>query len=77
MDVVSSIMSAIQLAISAAPQVVKLYEQAKTFISALFSAGVITKADQDALHAHIDAIQKAVENGEVPPSWQIEKDPGT
>lgn len=75
MDVISSLMSAIQLAIAAAPKVVKLYEDAKTFISALFSAGVISKADQDAMHAHVDLIQAAVDAGTIPPSWTVETDP--
>jgi argininosuccinate lyase len=75
MDIVSSIVSAIQLAIAAAPKAVALYEDSKAYISALFKAGVISKADQDALHAHVDAIQAAVEAGEVPPSWSVEPDP--
>lgn len=75
MDVVTSIISAIQLAIAAAPKAIKLYEDSKAYISALFKAGVISKADQDALHAHVDAIQAAVDAGEVPPSWTVEKDP--
>jgi len=76
MDLVSTIMSGIQLALAAAPKAIKLYEDSKAYISALFSAGLIDKATQNDLHAHVDAVQKAVEAGEVPPAWQVEADPG-
>lgn len=68
-------MSAIQLALAAAPKAIKLYEDSKTYITSLFKAGVITKEVQDAAHAHVDAIQAAVDAGEVPPSWTVEPDP--
>lgn len=74
-ELVNKIIEGIQMAINAAPKAVQLYEAAKTYISALFKAGVIDKATQDDLHAHVDAIQAAVDAGEVPPAWQVEPDP--
>lgn len=75
MDLVTTLISAIQLAIAAAPKIVAVYEESKIYISALFKAGVIDKAMADALHAHVDAIQEAHEKGEEPPAWQVEPDP--
>lgn len=75
MDVVTSVISAIQLVIAAAPKVEALYVKAKDFISAMFGAGIITVEQQDALHKHVDALQAAALAGTPPPSWTVESDP--
>lgn len=73
--VLLSILAAFQGAISAAPQVLALVQQAKDFFAGLFSAKAITKAQQDALWAAIDAHAQMVKAGIVPPHWQVEPDP--
>ena len=75
MDLVTTIISAIQLAVAAAPEIANLYAKAKDFVTALFEAAVISKADQDAMHNHIDALQAAALAGTVPPAWSVEPDP--
>lgn len=69
------IVQGIQAAISAAPAAVEIVAKAKEFISALFSANAITKAQQDALHAHIDSLQALALAGVVPSHWQVQPDP--
>jgi hypothetical protein len=75
MDVVSSTISAIQLAISLAQEVAPIVKAGKDWIAALFEGGVIDKATQDAAHAHIDAWATAHEAGTEKPSWTVEPDP--
>lgn len=69
------ILALIQGVIAAAPKVIEIGGEIKDFISALASHGVITDAQQDALHAHVDAVCDARLRGEVPPSFQVEADP--
>jgi hypothetical protein len=69
------IIQGVQLAIAAAPQVEAIAKSAKDFFSSLFSAGLISKATQDALHAHVDACQAAALSGTVPPEFTVEADP--
>jgi hypothetical protein len=71
------ILQGIQAAISAAPGVIDIVNKGKALISALFTAKVITKQMQDALHAHIDSIDAMVQAGIVPNSWQVQPDPTT
>lgn len=75
MDVVSSIVSAIQLIIKAAPSVISAAAAIKDFITNLFGSGVIDKATQDALHAHVDAVATAMLTGRELPQWTVEPDP--
>lgn len=65
----------VQAGIAAAPAVVTEVKRAKTFFSDLFGSGAITIERQRALHAHVDAIQAAVMNGDTPPQWTVEADP--
>ena len=69
------ILQLIQAVLSAAPQVAELVVKAKDLIAALFTAKVITKAQQDAMHLHIDALAALHAAGIVPPAWQVEPDP--
>lgn len=69
------IISGIQAAIGAAPGVVDIVEKGKALISSLFTAKVITKEQQDALHAHIDSLSALAVAGIVPLAWTVEKDP--
>lgn len=70
-----TIISGIQAAISAAPGVIDVFNKAKALITSLFAAGKITKAQQDAIHAHVDSIAAMVNAGIVPDAWTVEKDP--
>jgi len=74
MDIVSSIVSAIQLAVAAAPAVEDVIGKTKAWISSLFGAGVIDAATQNALHAHVDAIAAAALAGNEPPEFKVEPD---
>lgn len=65
----------IALAISAAPKIANAVQDAIKFVGALFGAGLIDKATQDALMAHIDDLALAWLKGETPPAWTVEPDP--
>lgn len=65
----------ITAAVSAAPKIIAAYNAIRNFIMDLFGAGVITKAQQDALMAHTDATVEAFLKGEPPPAWTVEPDP--
>ena len=69
------IIQGIQVAINAAPQVVEIVESAKNLINGFFAGKLITKEQQDALHAHIDSISAMAKSGIVPPAWQVRPDP--
>ena len=69
------IIQGIQAAISAAPGVIDIVNKGKALIASLFGAGVITKDQQDALHAHIDSLAKLAEVGVIPDHWKVEADP--
>lgn len=69
------VLQAIQAAITAAPGVINIIQKGKEMISSLFEAGLINKAQQDALHLEVDAIAAMVEAGITPPHWQVEPDP--
>lgn len=71
------IVQGIQAAIQAAPQVEAIVAQAKQFISSLFTAGLITQAQQDSIHSFVDATCAAALAGQEPPQWQVEADPTT
>ncbi len=73
--ILALIIQGLQAAISAAPQLKEIYQNARDLINNLFSAKAITIDQQNALHAHIDAIETAFENGQEPPAWQVEPDP--
>lgn len=68
-------LGAFQLAIQEAPHVAELIQKAKDYFSALFGAGLITAAEQDALHARIDTIAEYARKGQIPPGWEVEPDP--
>lgn len=65
----------IQAAINAAPQIEKAVTAAKDFVVGLFGSGAITKAQQDLIHAQVDAVALAVQSGHIPPEFTIEPDP--
>lgn len=69
------LVEAFQAAIAAAPQVVALAKQAKDFFVTLFSNGLITKAEQDAVHAHMDQWVTCLTSGTVPLEFTVEADP--
>jgi len=61
--------------VAAAPQVEALVKQVKDLISALFTAKQITKAQQDAMMAQVDAIVALSQAGIVPSHWAVQPDP--
>ena len=69
------IIQGIQAALAAAPGVIDVAVKAKALITALFTAGLITKAQQDATHANIDSYQAIWEAGVVPDGWEVRPDP--
>jgi hypothetical protein len=68
---IALIVQAFQAAITEAPKVVELYKRFRDTIQTLFSKGLISKATQDAMMKHADALQA----GGDPPSWAVEPDP--
>ncbi len=74
-DTILLIIKAIQAAIAAAPQVEAIAIKAKEFITSLFTAQVITAAQQDAIHAHIDSLAAAAAANQPPPEFLVEADP--
>lgn len=72
---IPQIIQGIQIAISAAPKVAEIVVSAKALFTSWFNAGLITKAQQDAVHQTIDGIVAMVQAGIVPPHWQVEPDP--
>lgn len=72
---IASLITLFQAAIAAAPKVAALVVKAKEYIQALFDAGLISKEQQDKLHAHMDAVQAAALSGTPPPHWTVEPDP--
>jgi hypothetical protein len=74
-ETIQLIIQGIEAAISAAPQFEEVVTKAKEFISSLTSAGLITKAVQDALHARVDIVCAAALAGDVPPEFTVEPDP--
>lgn len=69
------VVQGIQAAIAAAPQIEAVATSAKNFITTLFENGVITAAQQNAVHAHVDAVAAAVANGQTPPEFVVAPDP--
>ncbi len=69
------VLALIQAVLSAAPQVAELVLKAKELITALFTAKVISKEQQDAMHLHVDSLAALYAAGIVPPAWKVEPDP--
>ncbi len=66
------IMQYIQLAVTAAPSVIKVYEDGKALIESLFKSGLITAEQQNGLMAWADQHMEATLKGEVPPELTVE-----
>ncbi len=69
------ILQAIEAAIGAAPKVIEIATKAKEFITSLFTAGAITKEQQDAMHLTVDAKMALAQAGVIDPAWLVEPDP--
>jgi len=69
------ILAGIQAAIAIAPQVEEIVVSAKALITALFTAKLLSKEQQDALHLWVDAQAALAVQGIVPPSWQVQANP--
>jgi hypothetical protein len=72
---IALIIQAVEAAIKAAPQVEAVAVKGKEWVTSLFEAGLISKATQDAIHSHVDAIRDAFLTGSIPPQWTVEPDP--
>ena len=70
-----AILSIIEAALAGAPKAIELISQLKSFVSALFTAGLINKAEQDAIHAYVDARAAMAAAGITPDHWKVEPDP--
>lgn len=70
-----SIMAAIQGALVIAPDVFEAALAARQFIASLFTARVLTAAEQNALFGRVTELCVARLKGEVPPHWRVEPDP--
>ncbi len=77
MSTVALIANWIPVVLAAAQNIPKVVQDWTAFIKNLVGAGVITKADQDALMAYLDDCLLAWAKGEVPPAWTVEPDPPT
>jgi predicted RNA-binding protein associated with RNAse of E/G family len=71
----SLVLQGLTALVTAAPQVEALVKQVKDLIAAMFTAKQITKAQQDAMMAQVDAIVSLSQAGIVPAHWQVQPDP--
>ena len=69
------VLQLISALIAAEPTIEAGILKAKALIEALFSAKIITAAEQDALHAVVDARAKLAALGLPPIHWTVEPDP--
>jgi hypothetical protein len=69
------ILQAIEAAIGAAPKVLEIAAKAKEFITTLFTAGIISKEIQDAMHLSVDAKAAMAAAGVIDPAWRVDPDP--
>lgn len=74
-SILLTILNGFQAAINAAPTVIELATKAKEFFGQMFSSGLISKAQQDALMLSIDSHAAMVNAGIVPDHWRVEQDP--
>lgn len=72
---VLQILQGIQLASTSAPQVVRIWDNAKLTFSMLFAGGLITAEQQAALMQWADTHQAETLAGFVPPEFLVEPDP--
>lgn len=73
--VIFAILQGLQAAIAAAPLAIEIVEKAKALIDSLFTAKLITAAQQNALHLEVDAYAAMAAAGIVPLAWTVEPDP--
>lgn len=72
---IPQILQGIQIAITAAPELIKIVDDVKAMFAGWFGKGVITVEQQNAVHAYLDAIVAMSQAGIVPPAWQVQPDP--
>ena len=73
--IIPLILQGVQAAIAAAPTAIDIIVKAKALIASLFTAGLITKDQQDTTHAHLDSIQAMALSGLFPAWWQVQPTP--
>ncbi len=72
---VAAILTLIQSSIAVAPDAIRLAADFKDFIDALFTAKVVSKDEQDQLHARVTESCLARLRGEIPDYMKVEPDP--
>lgn len=70
-----AILTLIAAVVAAAPTIEEGVLKAKAFIEAMFTAKLISTAQQDALIAVVDARAKLAEAGLPPVHWTVQPDP--
>lgn len=68
-------MAAVQGLMNIAPDVFAFAGKAKQWVNDLYTQGIISAAQQDALNERVTAICEAVMKNEEPSHWQVEADP--
>lgn len=72
---ITFILALIQAGIKVAPDVAKFVLEAKSFATTLFGSGLITVAQQEAIHSRIDVLAGHVNAGTRPPEYTVDADP--
>lgn len=71
----SLILPIVQAIIAAAPTIIEGVEKAKTFVTALFTSGLISADQQNALHMHVDSLGALAATGVIPAAFRVRPDP--
>jgi len=66
---------AFQALLAEAPQIEGLATDIKNFFQNLFNKGLISSAQQNQVHAHVDSVCAAILAGQEPPEFKVEADP--
>lgn len=72
---IAAIIALIQAVVTAAPQIEGVVSDLKNYISSLATRGLISTAQQNAVHAYVDAVAAAAASGNTPPEFTVEADP--
>lgn len=68
----------IQAVVAAAPKSIEALQACRNFVAAMFTAGLLTKAEQDAQMLWMDAHEALAAQGIIPNAgWAVRPDPKT
>lgn len=73
--VLSIVLQLVQAAATLGPAFQAIAENARQMIDVLFTQKLISKEEQDANKAYVDAVANLVNTGTVPDHWKVEPDP--